>query len=74
MYGHTLSTPLATVGALAVTGPTSMTTWVLGAGIALAVGAGLLVRTRMLRRAEPVPGPLRRSAVPEDEQDPGRTP
>lgn len=70
MYSNTLTTPLATVGVLAATGPESMTTWVMAAGIAVTVGAGLLLRTRLLRRSAPVSRPVRRSAAPEE--DPAR--
>lgn len=35
MYSNALTTPLATAGVLAVTGPESMTTWVIAAGIAV---------------------------------------
>jgi len=74
MYSNALTTPLATVGMLAVTGPESMTTWVMAAGIAVTVGAGLLLRTRLLRRPAPVRRPIRRSAAPEEDPVRGRTP
>lgn len=74
MYSNALTTPLATVGALAVTGPESMTTWVMAAGIAVTVGAGLLLRTRLLRRSAPAPRPIRRSVAPEEDPAPERTP
>lgn len=53
MYSSDLTTPLAAVGLLAMTGPDSVLTWVIVGAAGMGVGALLTVRRRVLRRAVP---------------------
>lgn len=60
MYSTEVSTPLAVVGMLAMTGPDSMITWVIIAAAAMGTGAFLTWRRRLLRQAAPAPAPVSR--------------
>lgn len=57
MYSTEVSTPLAVVGMLAMTGPDSMITWVIIAAAAMGTGAFLTWRRRLVRQAAPAPVP-----------------
>lgn len=53
MYSNEVSTPIALVGTLAMTGPDSVVTWVVAAAVSMGAGAFLLWRQRLLRHAVP---------------------
>jgi LPXTG-motif cell wall-anchored protein len=55
MYRNEVSTPIALVGTLAMTGPDSVVTWVVAAAVSMGAGAFLLWRQRLLRHAVPDP-------------------